>query len=133
MESQSAVAKGALESRNKLATKDATEHLDGKKEGVASFDPVGVISGESASRDHAMDMRVKFELLIPSVQYAEEADLCAKMFGITSDFEKGFRTGAKQEIVDDLLILQGQWCQLARQGEDHMDVARREQLLAPLF
>ena len=43
MESQSAVAKGALESRNKLAAKDATEHLDGKKEGVASFDPVGVI------------------------------------------------------------------------------------------
>ena len=67
MESQSAVAKGALESRNKLATKDATEHLDGKKEGVMSFDPARVISGESAGRDHAMDMRVKFELLTPAV------------------------------------------------------------------
>ena len=77
-----------------------------------------------------MDMRVKFELLIPSVQHAEEADLGAEMFGIASDFEKGFRTGAEQEIVDDLLILQGQWCQLARQGEDNMDVARREQLAA---
>ena len=59
MELQLAVARGALESRNKLATKDATEHLDGKKEGAASFDPVRVISGESAGRDHAMDMRVK--------------------------------------------------------------------------
>ena len=115
MESQSAVTKGALESRNKLATKDTTEHLDGKKEGVASFDPAGVISRESAGRDHAMDMRVKFELLIPTVQYAEEADLCAEMFGITSDFEKGFRTGAEQEIVDDPPILQGQWCQLSPQ------------------
>jgi hypothetical protein len=37
----------------------------GKKEGVASFDPVRVISGESAGRNHAMDMREKFEFLIP--------------------------------------------------------------------
>ena len=66
-----AVAKGALESRNKLATKDATEHLDGKKEGVASFDPVRVISGESAGRNHAMDMRVKLELLIPGMEHTE--------------------------------------------------------------
>ena len=65
MELQLAVAKGALESRNKLATKDATEHLDGKKEGVASFNPVRVISGESAGRNHAMDMRVKLQFLIP--------------------------------------------------------------------
>src|SRR5258708_16155154 len=130
MELQLAVAKGALESRNKLATKDATEHLDGKKEVVASFDPVRVVSGESAGRNHAMDMRVKFELLIPSVQHAEEANLRTEMSRIASDFEKGFRTGAKQEIVDELLILQGQWCQLARQREDHMDVACREKLLA---
>jgi len=109
MESQSAVAKGALESRNKLATKDATEHLDGKKEGVMSFDPARVISGESAGRDHAMDMRVKFELLIPSVQHAEEADLCAKMFGIARNFEECVCTGSEQEIVDDLLILESQW------------------------
>src|SRR5438876_186417 len=130
MELQLAVAKGALESRNKLATKDATEHLDGKKEGVASFDPVGVISGESAGRDHAMDMRVKLELLIPGMQHTEEANLCAEVFRIASDFEKRFRTGAKQKIVDDLLVLQGQWCQLVRQREDHMDVACREKLLA---
>ena len=77
-----------------------------------------------------MDMRVKFELLIPGVQHAEEADLRAEMFGIASDFEKGSRTGAKQKVVDHLLVLQGQWCQLARQREDNMDIARREQLLA---
>src|SRR6266481_2397099 len=104
MESQLAVAKGALESGNKLATKNATEHLDGKKEGVASFGPVHVISGESAGRDHAMDMRMKPQLLIPGVQHTEEADLRAEVSRIASDFEKGFRTGAKQEVVDDLLF-----------------------------
>ncbi len=36
-----------------------------------------------------MDMRVKFELLIPSVQYAEEADLCAEVSRIACNFKKG--------------------------------------------
>ena len=96
MESQPAVAEGALESRNKLAAKDATEYLDGEKEGAASFDPVRMIGGESAGRNHAMDMGVKPELLIPGVQYAEEADLGTKMRRIASNFEQCFRTAAKQ-------------------------------------
>ena len=61
-----------------------------------------------------MDMRVKFELLIPGVQHAEEADLRTEMLGIASDFEKRFRTGAKQKIVDHLLVLQRQRGQMTR-------------------
>jgi hypothetical protein len=52
------------------------------------------------------------------------------MLGIACDFQKGFRTGAKQKIVDDLLVLQDQRGQMPRKREDHMDVARREKLLA---
>ena len=52
-----------------------------------------------------MDMRMNFEFLAPSVQYAEEANLCAEMFRIACHFEKGFRTGAEQETVEDLLVL----------------------------
>ena len=55
-----------------------------------------------------MDMRVKFEFLTRAVQHAEEADFRAEMLGIACDFQKGFRTGAKQEIVEDLLVLQHQ-------------------------
>ena len=50
---------------------------------------------------------------------------------IASDFEKCFRTGAEQQIVDDFLVLQGQWRELRRKCEDHMDVARREQFSLP--
>src|SRR6266853_3217256 len=92
MEFQAAVAKGALESRNKLAAKDTTEHQDGKKEGVASFDPTRVIDGESAGRNHTMHMRVKPKLLIPGVQYAEETDFGTEMRGIASNFPQRFRT-----------------------------------------
>jgi hypothetical protein len=65
------------------------------------------------------------------LQDAEEADFCTEMLGIARDFQKGFRTGAKQEIVDDVLVLQNQRGQMTRKREDHMDVARREKLLLP--
>ena len=55
-----------------------------------------------------MNMRVEPELLIPGVQYAEEADFRAEVLGIAGDFEKGFRTGAKQKIVNDFLVPQSQ-------------------------
>ena len=73
-----------------------------------------------------MDMGMKLELLVPGMQHAEEADFRAEVSGIASDFEKCFGTGAEQQIVEDLFVLQGQWRQLTREREDHMDVARRE-------
>ena len=41
-----------------------------------------------------MDMGMETELLIPGVQHAKETNFRAEVSGITSDFEKGFRTGA---------------------------------------
>src|SRR6266851_7156754 len=73
-----------------------------------------------------MDMGMEPELLIPGVQHGEEADFRAKVFRIASHFEKRFRTGAEQQIVDDFLVLQSQWSKLRRKCKDHMDVARRE-------
>src|SRR5258707_7022873 len=62
--------------------------------------------------------------------HAEKGDFCAEVFGIAGHFEKSFRTGAKQEIVEDLLVLQDQRGQMTRKREDHMDVTRWEKLLA---
>jgi len=105
MKVELAVMKGALEGRDELAAKDATEHLDRKKESIAWLDPTRAIGRKSTGRHHAMHMWVKFEFLTPGVQHAEEANFCAKMFGIAGNFEQCFGTGAKQEIVDELLIL----------------------------
>ena len=74
-----------------------------------------------------MDMWMKIELLAPTMQYAEKTDLRTGVFWVASDFEKGFRAAAEQEIVDDLLVLQHQRSQSTRQGEDHMEIARGEQ------
>jgi hypothetical protein len=45
---------------------------------------------------------------------------------MASHFEKGFGTGAEQEIVEDLLVLQRQWRQAAGECEDHVQVAGRQ-------
>jgi hypothetical protein len=55
------------------------------------------------------------------------------VLGITRDFDKGFGTGAKQEIVEDLLVLQNQGGQMTGKREDHMSVARGEQFLTTRF
>src|SRR5271168_53557 len=126
MEAELAVLEGALECGGELAAEDATEHLDGKKEPVPRTNPARVIERQAAGGEHAMDMRVEFELLTPGVQHAEEPDFGAEVSRIPGDFHQCFRTGAKQEIVDELLVLQGQWRQFTRKREDHMHVARRE-------
>jgi len=56
-----------------------------------------------------MDMWMEPELLVPGVQHTEETNLCTEVSGIASDFEKSFRAGTKQEIVDHFFVLQHHW------------------------
>src|SRR5258708_29987209 len=74
-----------------------------------------------------MNVRMKVELLTPRMQHAEEANLCAEVSRIASEFEKGVGTGAEQETVEDLLVLQNQWSESMGQCEEHVQIAGREQ------
>ena len=78
-----------------------------------------------------MDMRVELDLLTPRVQHAEETDFRTEVSRIARDFEKRFGTSAKQEIVEDLLVLQHQWPQSVGQCEDDVQVAGREEFSSP--
>src|SRR6266478_10040418 len=133
MKGELAVTKGAFERFVELTAKDVTEHLDRKKEIVAWFDPAPVIGRQSTGWHHAMNMWVGREFLTPGMQNTEEADFCTEVFGIAGHFEKGFRTGAKQEIVEDLLVLQDQRGQMTGKREDHMHVRRRKKFPATLL
>src|SRR5271166_1675321 len=131
IEAEFSFAAGALQRSHELAAKNPTQHFDGKKERVAGVDPVGVIQRESTGGDYAMDMGMKLEPLIPGVQHAEETDLSAQMSGIASHFEQGCGAGSEQQVVDELLVLQGQRRQLCRQSEDDMGVGRGEKFAVP--
>ena len=125
MEVELAIVKSLFERVDELAAKDLAQHFLGKEVVLSCVDPAGVIGREAAGGNDDMEMRVKIELLAPTMQYREKTDLRTEVFWVASDFEKGFGTAAEQEIVDDLLVLQHQRSQATGQGEDDMGVGRR--------
>src|SRR6266571_7201788 len=78
-----------------------------------------------------MNMGMQAEPLTPGVQHAEETNFRAEVSRVAGDFQKCFRTGAKQQAIEEFLVLQRQRCQLRRKCKDHMDVAGREKFLLP--
>ena len=74
-------------------------------------------------------MRVLLQFLVPSVEDTEEADLGAQMPGMARDFQQGLGAGAKQQIVENLLVLQRQGRQTMRKSEDHVHVAGGQEFL----
>jgi len=129
MEAQLALGEGAFQSGDELTAKDASQDRDGKKEAATGGEPAVVVGGESASGDHTMDMRMMLQLLVPGVEDTEEADLGAQMPGMARDFEQGLGTGAEQQIVKNLFVLQSQGCQKMRKGEDHVHVGGGQEFL----
>jgi len=77
-----------------------------------------------------MQMGMVLEFLTPGMEHAEEADFGAEMVGIARHFEQRFGTGPEQEIIDDLLVLQGQRGEPPRKSEDDMDVGDRQEFAA---
>lgn len=122
VEVELALLKGLLESVDELAAKDFAQHFLGQEVVVAGAHPAGVIGREAASRQDTMDVRMSIERLAPGMQDSEETDFCAEVSGIASDFEEGFCTGAEQEIVEHLLVLQHQWHQPVWERKDHVQV-----------
>jgi hypothetical protein len=92
--------------------------------------PTDVIAAESAGRNHAMDMGMKQEFLVPGVEHAEEADLGPEMGGVARDFQQSFGAGPEQQTVDEFPVLEGDRSQLWRQGEDDVGVGRGQQFPA---
>ena len=126
-EAELTILEGLPEGCDELATKDLTQYRFGQEVVVRRADPAGVIERETSGGNHTMDMRMKPDLLVPGVQHTEETNLCTEVSGIASDFEKSFRAGTKQEIVDHLFVLQHHWGQVAGECEDYVQVARGEQ------
>src|SRR6516165_5300074 len=121
---ESTVTERLPQAGNELAAKHWGEHFQREEEVIGGVHPRFVIKAQAAGGNDAMDVGMQSELLTPRVQHTEEANFCAEVTGIPSDFEKCFRAGAKQEAVEQFLVLQDQGGQLRRQREHDMNVAR---------
>ena len=131
MELKCAGMKGALEPGDELASEHAAEYLNGQKEAAGRADPSGVVRREPACSQNTVSMRVKLQSLIPGVQDAEEADLRTQMMRIAGHLQQRLRTGMKEQVEDHFLVLQGQRCQFAWQGEYRVDVASGQEFPFP--
>src|ERR1700731_2700950 len=121
VELECAGMKGGLESGDKLAAEDTAEYFDGKEEGAARGDPAGVIRSEAAGGQHAVDMRMMLQSLIPGVEHAEEANLGSQVPGIAGDLQQSCSAGVKQQVIDQPFILQWERSEFPRECEDDVD------------
>lgn len=80
-----------------------------------------------------MQMRMVHQILSPSVQDSDEADLGPQMFRIGGDRAQGFGGGAKQEIVDHRLVLIGHRRDHLGQRKDHVEILHRNEIGLAIF
>ncbi len=69
VELECACLKGGLESSDEPTAEDTAEHFDGKEEGAARGDPPGVIRSETVGGEHAVDMGMMLQSLIPGMEH----------------------------------------------------------------
>jgi len=65
------------------------------------------------------------------MEHAEETDLGSQVARIAGDLQQSCSTGVKQQVVDQPFILQCEWSEFPRQGEDDVHVAGGQQLAFP--
>jgi hypothetical protein len=65
------------------------------------------------------------------MQDRKEANVGSEVARISCNLEQGLGTGAEQEIIEDLLVLQRQWGELVRESEDNMDIGNRQKFILP--
>src|ERR1700728_3311657 len=105
MELELTSMESVAKSGDELAAEDSAEHADGQKEGMPGGDPACVIRCEAAGGNYAVEMRMKLEALTPTVKHAEETDLGTEMPGIARDLKQRLGAGAKEQVVDQPLVL----------------------------
>jgi hypothetical protein len=99
---------GLLETMEEYSSKQAGKDAYGKKEVGATADPAAAVQGQAAAGHDAVGMRVMLQVLPPTAQHGQKADLGAKMFGIGGDAAQCSGRSLKQDAVTDPLVLQSQ-------------------------
>jgi hypothetical protein len=113
---------------DELAAKDFRQHGLGQEEVLRrGVDPAAVIERETAGGNDQVSMGVRLEELTPGMQNREEAQLGAEPARIASDREQRLGAGFHQQRVEQILVLQGQLRENARQREDHVQITHRQE------
>ena len=132
-ELQVAGIEGLLEIIEEQSTKQTGQHGNGQEEIRPAGNPPRAIRGNAATRNHAMQMRMVKKRLAPGMEHREESDLRAQMLGVGRNGAQRLGGSPEQNVVDALLVLQGNGGDGLRYGEDHMKVLGVEKLGSTVF
>jgi hypothetical protein len=105
--------------------------VNGQEEWIAGMDPVGAVGRETSGWNDTVEVRMSQQILSPGVQDGKEANVCPQVARIAGYFEQGLGTGAEQEVIENLLVLQRQWGELVRESEDNVDIGDRQKFPLP--
>ena len=119
---------GFSKKREKLAAEQTAQDTYGKKEVVPACDPAQAVERDSSAGHDAVEVRVMMQVLPPTVEHCQEADPSAEVFPIGRNLQKSFGSRTEQQVINDSLILQCQWCQLLGQREDEVKIRCRKKL-----
>src|SRR5450759_2269518 len=117
----------------KETAEERAEDLDGQQELAAASDPAFVIGRQAAGGNHAVEVGVKVQILTPGMEHGEEAGGYAQTLRIGGNGEQRFGGGAEENLVDDLLVVEGNGGDGRGQSEDHVEVFGGQQFGLPLL
>ena len=132
-ELQIAGIEGLPEIIEEQATKQTRQDGNGQEEIGPAGNPSRAIRGNAATWNDAMQMRMANKSLAPGMEHREESNLCAQMLGVSRNGAQRLGGGSEQNVVDDLLVLQGNGGNRLRKREDHMKIPGVEKLGLPVF
>ena len=122
MEAEIAPLERGAEMVQELPAKQLAEHSHGKEETWTGGDPSGAVRREPSAWDEAVDVGMVLNRLAPCVQNGKYTDLGPQVLRVLSDGAQGLRRCPEQDVVDHLLVLQGDACQLMGNREDDVEV-----------
>jgi len=86
-----------------------------------------------AAGHDAVEMGMMQKVLTPGMQDSEESDLGTQVFGIGADRPQGVGGRAKEQVIEQRLVLVRNSCDLLGQREDDVEVTAIEQFRLPML
>ena len=105
-----------------------------KETGIAPFWelPLAIFTQASTGHD-AMDMGVQRQVLPPSVKYHCGGGACPQPLWAAAKAVQGMPSGFEQQAIHETGVVHAQAIKLMRQGEYHMEIGNRQELLLLLY
>ncbi len=90
------------------------------QQSVSFWRAPGTIRRQTAAGDQTVDMNMPEQKLIPGMESRYDPGLCAAMFFVSHEIEKGIADGQKEQVGHGLDIVKPYVVEFMRNGEDHV-------------